>query len=273
MLKTRILTGSACAAALIVAACQPMAPPGGGGNTEMNDNSGLPQAQTDAIRAAFETATAVGAAGAGAFPSADVTAFVDGFGAMGPTCPAVDFDLIGEPRSVALDYGDTCSPVLFPATDVGGVISGTISLDTATASLSFDAFVLDDQTIDGTLSASLNRDAPLSTFDATIELVVSDTGAIDGDVLVTVDTDSGAVTIPEGTVNATTDSGHDIAIEFDMVVIQPVDNGNFFPQSGTLTFTLEAAGAPPVRVVMTFDENTPVQGSVNYSIDVIDEMP
>ena len=82
--------------------------------------------QEAGIAAALETASTVAAATAGVFEATDLQTFIASFGEAGPDCPTVEWSGVGRHVSLTFDYGEGCSPNVYPETMLAGAISGSL---------------------------------------------------------------------------------------------------------------------------------------------------
>lgn len=276
-MKTTWLRLCACLIAVVPFGCQPAgggignlngSGDNGGGinNDNVGDNANLPADQFAAIDAAARTALSLSSLSGAAYPSVDVQAFLAEFDQV-PTCPTVDFSASTAGLSLTVDYGEGCPPVLYPEIEMSGSVTGTFDVENVSVAIELNSLVVDDETISGSVTATADHDPPLNTLVATFDITVDQVGAAEGTATLIVDTDTGAVTIPEGTVTVSLEDGTSFDITFEDLIADPVNNGNFLPESGTATFTIEGENGQPVSIELSFTENTPVDGSIEYSIN------
>ncbi len=180
-----------------------------------------------------------------------------------PECPTLSL----EGTQLAIDYGDGCSPTLYPDSTVSGSIAGEINLAGRTITFTLNDFSIDEQTIDGTVEASVSQQGDLLILETTVNVTFSDaeqTVTYTGDVTAELDLVTGELFIPSADVAATDQAGDTYAVEVDDVHIDLVE---VLPDSGTVTVILGTQGPGALTVAVTFTEQTPTNGTVLVSVN------
>jgi hypothetical protein len=188
-------------------------------------------------------------------------------------CPMVEsgIDADTQQATVALGFGDGCAPVLYPDVTVSGSIGGTVTLAPLTLSLEFASFSVGGDTIDGDIELTFVKSAGSVGFTGDMDLITASGGSVTLDSAQwTLDTASGVVTLSGSGVGEESD-GDVYLIKLDAVVIDGQGNGNFIPESGSVTVTLRNAdlvfGPDSTSLQMTFTSQTPATGIVLLSVN------
>lgn len=166
-----------------------------------------------------------------------------------------------------IDYGDGCTPVLYPESTFAGSISAVIDQEEQIVTLTFNDFVVDGETVNGTVVAGVSQEGDTLTLDTQIDVTfVADTYTMTytGDVTVEVNLATGEIFIPYGDLTATDQTGDTYAIVLENVHI---DMAEVLPDSGTATVVLGTEGPGAITMVITFTDNTPVNGEVLVSVN------
>ncbi len=235
-------------------------------NDNGNDNDGggddqpeLTQAQQEAVDAVVSSlaslAATLGAAAEAANPPS-------GGGSAGEfDCPAISFS----DGAITLDYGDGCSPILYPDLTVSGSVSGEVSLQEQTIALTFEDFTVENDVINGTIDASFAREAGIITLEASIDLALDSDSAIVGDITVLIDEQTGEITITTGQV-AISEGGTTYETTLTDVHFDPVGTGTILPDSGSASFELSDSSGT-TEIAITFTQQTPVDLTVLVSVN------
>ncbi len=184
-------------------------------------------------------------------------------------CPAVSL-LMPDPQSlrVNLEFGiEGCSGPATGGQTVSGSVSITISRGTKSASVAFDDLALDDQAVTGTITATLEKTDAAVSLTGTCDITTAQVGSATGTITVQITT-AGLITITTGDVTLSTSTAT-YAVALANVVLDPINNGNFWPESGTATFEVPNDGPGPdtLTVVVTFSSQTPVDGTVQVTVE------
>ncbi len=183
-------------------------------------------------------------------------------------CPSVSL-LMPDPQSltVNLEFGiEGCSGPATGGQTISGSVNITISRGTQSASVVFDDLALDDQAVTGTVTATLEKTDAAVTFTGTCDITTAQVGSTEGSITVAITT-AGLITITSADATLSTGTAtYDVALA--NVVLDPLNNGNFWPESGTATFEVPNDGPGPdtLTVVVTFSEQTPVDGTVQVTV-------
>jgi hypothetical protein len=184
-------------------------------------------------------------------------------------CPSVSL-LMPDPQSltVNLEFGiEGCSGPATGGYTVSGSVNITISRGTQAASVVFDDLALDNQAVTGSVTASLERSDDAVTLTGTCDIATAQVGSAEGSITVEITT-AGLITITTADATLSTGSAtYDVALA--NVVLDPLNNGNFWPESGTATFEVPNDGPGPdtLTVVVTFSDQTPVDGTVQVTVE------
>jgi len=252
----------------------------GDGNDNGADGSvdGLTADQQQAVEAATVLLNDLVQSMAGLVEVANPELFFTGDGSVSVgTCPQVTSTFNDGVRTITIDYGDGCA-----SSGLGGVtVSGSVGVrleadDQAqlTLAVSYDSFAVDGRSLDGTIEASimlLDLQEARLWLDATVD-VSSSAGQVVGDVIAQFEFNTGRILINDGTRLTVVDTvGAAYAVEAGGLVIDPFAHGNLIPEEGALTMDLPiGTDEQTARIVITFDEDSPRDGTVSVSIDGAD---
>ena len=182
----------------------------------------------------------------------------------GSDCPAFSLD-DGE---IILDYGDGCSPSLYPESTFSGAVSGSVDRGAGTVSVTFEDFMIDGEAVDGTVTFGYSRADGMSTLEAQVDLVFSDEGGdigVTGEATVVIDETTGEITITYADL-VISDSDQSDTVVLEDVHSDFASNGNFLPDAGTASIHWDEP-PPPVTMTITFTDQTPVDGSVLITVN------
>ncbi|MCH7870655.1 MAG: hypothetical protein IID33_03045 [Planctomycetes bacterium] len=183
-------------------------------------------------------------------------------------CPRISIATDGVKAFFIFNFAEGCI-----SSQTGGrTVSGKLNIDITditgtageTAITSLD-LAIDGQAISGVLDFTLTRDGDTITLagEITETVEISGVGSVTGSLTVKI-ASSGVITIT--TANLTFNDGSTSqSVTLTDVVIDPVGNGNFVPQSGTASFSL-SEGDATTTLVVTFNANTPTDGSVDVAV-------
>jgi len=243
------------------------ADPGDDGGDNDNDNSDaedivLTDDQQESVETTVATVQDLASVMAVLLYAAAGEGVDDGIG--GSDCPVFSLDN----GQLVLDYGEGCTPALYPESTFSGSVSGELNVSERTATLTFDDFAIDGDSVDGTVTLSYTRDNGISTIEAEVDLAFDDGRSevtTTGELTVVIDESTGEITITYGDLVIADQSGSD-AVILENVHSDVASNGNFLPDAGTATITWEEP-PPPVTMVITFTDQTPVTGTVLISVN------
>ena len=240
------------------------------GDNGLPDGSELTAEQEAAIDSVVDQLTASAKAMtsvAGSFGSIDLVADV-----VVGVCPVITAEVNNGDVSITLDFPDGCSSDYYGESPVSGAVSVAFSVAQRTFDVVFDGFTTDDQTVDGTFALELTIQDLDRTLTGDIDITTTGVGSARGTMTVVFDLDdmSGGltVTVVEANLTLTDEDGVSTATSAEGLVIEPVDNGNFVPEAGTLSFDVFVAGSTTETVTLTvvFDAQSPVDGTVEVTI-------
>jgi hypothetical protein len=183
-------------------------------------------------------------------------------------CPAVTLVSTG-PQTLAmkLDFGATgCSSNATANQTVSGAVKISMTRGTRTASIEFEDLTVAGKAITGTVSVTLDTLANGVRLAGTCDITTAQIGSASGSLTVEI-TKDGLITLTTGDVTVS-DGTTSYAVALANLVCDPLNNGNFLPESGTATFEVpnEGRGPATLTVVVTFTSQTPVHGTVPVSI-------
>lgn len=234
------------------------------------DDEGLTEeelATVDGTVSTIETLSSV----FGALGAADLPDPADGPVTINPAplseCPTVTVE---EGGLVVFDFGEGCSPVLYPDSTFSGSVTVEVNPAAATVNLTFDTLTIDGDTIDGTIEASIGLDGEAVALDGSMDLTFSTGGAdytLTGDMTVNIDLVTGEVLVSTADLTLTDPAGQSYAVTLTNVHADPLGNVNFLPDSGTATVVIDTDGPGEVKLEITFSEATPTEGAVTVSIN------
>lgn len=245
----------------------------GNGNGNDNGSSGeLTVEQEAAVNAVVEqleaTAKAVGGV-VESFTGIDA----DGDGTFGD-CPEVTAEFADGITEVEVNFGEGagCESDYYNNIASGSV---ALTLDTVARDLEivFNELTVDGVTTSGSASTSLTRDGQNNrTVAGSIDLTTSGVGTVQGELSIGINLAARTISVDQADLTVTDDDGNSYAVDVDGIFIDPIGNGNFIPQSGTITFEIpnEEAGPDTVTVVIEFDAQSPETGVVAVTVGSAD---
>ncbi|MCC7293646.1 MAG: hypothetical protein IT449_16435 [Phycisphaerales bacterium] len=248
------------------------APTTGGGNDNVpdaNDNvsdDGLTdeqQAAVDSVTAMLNDLNETLGSLAATADTASYTA--DGVG----ECPVVTASRDGTTTTLSLDFGDGCTNAATGETVYSGNVTVIVNFTALTFNVTFTDFTVDDASIAGSITATLQSlprdDLPLA-FSGTVDLTTNN-GTLAGTISVTINPDTGLITITEGEVTVVDADENAYAVELADIALDPVNNGNLIPEGGTVSFDMATGiGDTTVTVTIEFTEETPTTGVVQITV-------
>ncbi len=215
------------------------------------------------VRAAAEVSGALASLGDSSFDLSDLES--KSFG----TCPRITVLRATTGAIVTVDFGDGCDSAATAGKTVSGAIQLALNLATNNAAVSFDNLVIDGRTIIGEAEMMLTRGTGALTLDGVVDLSVEGLGALQGDLIV-IARSTGVFTIDFAEFDLTAGTDEDYHVVCETMTVDPIDNGNFVPESGRATFEIPSdvpAAGSLLTLVMTFDANTPVDGTVSVQVE------
>jgi len=183
-------------------------------------------------------------------------------------CPVILAERQGDAVALQLDYGTGCQASQSAVGNYAGVVLVVVDEAAPNFTSTFTDIAVDGENYSGfvgpavfqpqresaTLAGSITIDD--EDTDATAEVAVT------GDVTAVFDNQSGAITLTSGTVFFARDlDSYEVTIS--NVVCNSTANGNFVPQSGTITATALDGSTFSV----TFSSTSPAQHQATASVD------
>lgn len=251
---------SSSVAILAPIGCSSMPLPGTNG-TPNGDGSTTPQLDV-VIDAVVASAEAVARSVAAILSAKDLQAILEG-GLAPPTCPSVGTELNASEILLTLDYGGGCVPSPYNST-FGGVVDGTSFIAFNAFDYALVGFLVDGESIEGTIAGSFVPSNAGTTFIVSVNLTLNDGTNVRGTARVEVEDSNGVFRFVDDALIATTVSGQAISITFSGLVVDAATNGNFLAEAGSAAFDMPSAsdGTPGARITIEFTSQTPLDGSV-----------
>lgn len=189
------------------------------------------------------------------------------------TCPALNLTWDQETgTTIDVDFPEGCTNQIYGDSPVSGSITMMLSLAQAALSLSFTDLTVDDQTSNGSLSATYTRQGTSNTLVGDLDLATTGVGSVAGTITLTIVVATGTITIAEASLAMDPEDGDALSIALDDITIRPIANVSFIPESGTVSFDVpnDAAGPATVNIVVTFDAQSPSDRTVDVSVGSAD---
>ncbi|MBU0639983.1 MAG: hypothetical protein KKB50_14035 [Planctomycetes bacterium] len=248
----------------IIGGCPTTPDPGGGGG----GTTALTDTQKAAVNAVFQQFEALAASFASFVPLVDDRldiATLSGLNGLGTTCPAISYVAVNDTPLINFNFGYP-PPASCSADGTAGLTftGGTDIRPNKTSgatTIEYLNLTIAGKAVTGKLALTLARDASGITLTGQIdEAITTDgTGSVTGSLTIQIATDgqitvtTGALTLNDGTTS------YDVTLS--NVVIDPVGNASFVPESGTVT--LDMGGT---AVAITFGAQSPTDGGVEVSV-------
>ncbi|MCC7490850.1 MAG: hypothetical protein IT204_00805 [Fimbriimonadaceae bacterium] len=188
---------------------------------------------------------------------------------QGGGCPAVSVDRGTGQVTITLDYGTGCSHSADLPT-IAGSVAVTANLTTGTAAVALSNLTIGGVAVTGTASLQLAGTVGSYSFDGmtvTGNLAFAGEGTVSGSA--TLDfTPERAVILTTGQLALTPVEGPTTTVTADDLVMDPLNNGSFLPEAGTLTIVAPASvGGGTVTLVVTFSADTIEDGTVTVTVN------
>ncbi len=242
----------------------------GGNTTPSPELSSQEQAALDAalvgVRSLTDGAAVAGSTAAGAGQSAIDIPTSGSFG----ECPVVTIDTDGDASSQTLaisanfDFGSGCSPYGAENYTCSGSASGTLSQTGSGVNLSFDQLSCNGQSLSGSAAVSLDSSSVGVTVSGQFDLTYSGANGpvdIDGSGTCT-HSPSTQVTTVDTFAGTVATGGSSWSAGMTSLEISYAQHRSFVPFAGTITLSAGTIRSITVR----FNENSPVNGSIEVSI-------
>jgi hypothetical protein len=209
-----------------------------------------------------------------------LVSFVDGFAGVDSltnsttgTCPVVTTAHANGIVTASLDYGAGCTNQYLGQSQASGVVSLTYDSNSQILTVTYDSFALEGQSVTGSFSLQLTRGLTNQrTLVGTIDVTTTGIGSATGDITIDFDIRNDTITLVSGTLTLTDDAGASYGVQPSGLKFQPITNGNFVPDAGTVTFDVPNTAPDPapatLTIVVTFDSQSPVDGTVQVKVGI-----
>lgn len=241
---------------------------GDGGGTVPDDLTPQQQAAINAVVVRVE-ATARAIAG-----------IVDGFAGLDVTgdethgtCPVVATVVSGGVITATLDFADGCVNPYYGDVPAGGAITLNFNVATRNLAISYDEFTVDSRTVSGAFILQLTRaEDGGRVLDGDIDITTTGVGSSVGTASIQFNLLTDTVHIVSADLTLSEIGGDAYAVSVAGLLMRPIANGNFVPESGTITFGIPNTGPGPatITIVITFKGTTPDDGIVDVTIGTAD---
>lgn len=182
-------------------------------------------------------------------------------------CPELVFVRQDNVTSISVTFEAGCSSEYYD-NSVSGIISAEFDRNAGTFSAIFDEFTVDSQTTDGELNVTRVVAGDIRNWDGTVDISTSGVGSVVGEIAFEINILTDTLTISTASLELTNSGNETRSVEVEGIVIRPVANSSFIPQSGTVTFevpNVEDDGPETITVVVEFDANSPDDGTVKVT--------
>lgn len=237
---------------------------GGGDGGTGGDGSGGDGSMTlsDDVKAAVDSALAKSMV-----TTESVTGTLEGFTAadlgnsIGTTgCPSLGFAADNNVLVGTLDFGNGCDNEYFP-----NLVTGSIAMEIDLNELSFAITLVNFGAGDGTTNGSIAYDFTVEqvarALVGNVNLTHSEEGTVAGDIDMLVRVSQDYIEIRSATLAVDDLAGASASLAMIGLLYHPIANGNFIPESGTITFDAQDADEM-VTVTVTFTADSPSTGVV-----------
>jgi hypothetical protein len=184
-------------------------------------------------------------------------------------CPVVTAELAGGILTVNVNFPAGCTNDYYGEDiAVSGGVTIVFDINALSLDVTFDDFASNGQTVSGSLSMTLTREDLRRTLTGTIDITTTGVGSVEGNLEIEYDSARARITIHDANLALTDADGVSVSIAIDGIVIEPIDNGNFIPEAGTVTFVLPATDSTDEATIeVEFDQESPVDGTVSVTVD------
>lgn len=241
----------------------------GDGNDNGNDNVGgeLTAEQQLAVDAVVEQIEATALAVAGVvdgFASLDITS-----GGTYGECPVVTAAIDGGVITATLAFPEGCTNTYYGDVPVSGSIFLNFNVATRNLAITYDNFTVDGQTVTGSFILQLTRgDDDGRILEGEIDLTTTGVGSAVGSATIQFNLISDTINIVSADLTISGTDGDAYFVDVDNLLMRPIANGNFIPESGTVTFGIPNTGPGPetITIVITYKGTTPENGVVDVTV-------
>lgn len=241
---------------------------GDGGGTDPGDLSAEQQTAITAVGAQID-ATAKGIAGVvDGFAGLDVT----GDGTYG-SCPVVTAVVSGGVIATTLDFADGCVNEYYGDVPASGGIALNFNVATRNLAISYDDFTVDGKSVSGAFILQLTRaEDGGRVLEGEIDITTTGVGSAVGTVSIQFNLLADTINIVSADLTLSDTGGDSYAVHVANLLMRPIANGNFVPESGTMTFEIPNTGPGPetFTIVITYKGTSPDDGIVDVTIGSAD---
>ncbi len=189
-------------------------------------------------------------------------------GAFG-TCPLVSFVSTQDQAAMQFNYGLAgigCTTGAMANQTVTGTVDVTVNRAARTTTVNINLVTIAGAAVTGQVVLTIADLVGGVSLDGTADLTTAGVGSFVGDITAWLER-TGLLRLPTADVDVT-DGTATLAVAFSSLVIDPVNNGNFIPESGTAQFTVtETGGSPAATLLVTFTSQSPVTGTVRVQVN------
>jgi len=191
---------------------------------------------------------------------------LNGDGQFG-TCPVGTVVVNADFFSITLDYGDGCTNEYYGDDVASGSVLFEYDRNAQSVMLEYVDLMVADRSVDGSLDLQFASGEGFRTLNGSIDLTTN-TGTVSGSVDMRFGLALSTITINSATLSLVDTAQTSYLVTMNSLVIRPVANGSFIPESGTITFEVPNDGAGPdtLTVVVTFSNLSPVNGTVSVKV-------
>lgn len=184
-------------------------------------------------------------------------------------CPVATYTIENGVGTVALNYPEGCENPYYEGATISGSVAVAFDLNTGLVTVTFTDFDVDGETTNGTMSLQRGTGQDVRTWNGSIDIQTTGVGSAVGDITVEVDAVRQSITVDPASLTLTDSQGTSYSVEIEGIVIKPVANHSFIPESGTVTFVVPntaPTGPATLTIVVTFDANSPSDRTVSVSV-------
>jgi len=191
---------------------------------------------------------------------------LNGDGQFG-TCPVGTAVVNADFFSITLDYGDGCTNEYYGNDVASGSVLFEYDRNAQSVLLEYTDLMVADRAVNGSLDLAFTTGEGFRTLDGSIDLTTN-SGTVGGSMDMRFGLALSTITINSATLTLTDTAQTSYMVTMNGLVIKPVANGSFIPESGTITFEVPNDGPGPdtLTIVVTFSNLSPVNGRVSVTV-------
>ena len=185
-------------------------------------------------------------------------------------CPVVTASFGDGVTEVTVDFGESgCESDYYDNDTVSGSVSLTLDRVTRSVEVVYNDLSVDGTTTTGSADLTLTREGNTRTLTGSINLTTTGVGSVSGDLSIVTNLTPRNITVNDADLSIIEEDSDAYAVDVEGIIIDPIGNGNFIPEAGTVTFDLPAAGPDDdaITIVIEFDANSPVDGTVSVTVN------